>query len=506
MPALRIIHPTTGETTHLLRGPRVTVGRAADNTIQISHASISNHHAEFVSVDGSYRLHDLHSTNRSYVEGRPVTECDLAQACKILFGSVECEFVPTPPPTEKRLELPRSAAVPPADPGFLERENYELRARLHSLQRRFDILGSARLAIGKTDLTPLAAADDATKALQTERNDLRQQTMGLRLEAERLRVELAVTIRERDAARQAAEALQTERATLTLELKRAQARALLAMPPPASPPPLRPPTVAPLAPPRPPASTAPIAQPTPPPVPAVLPEPAPDVDQLPDNVRTLCEAIAQLSAAPAELPLLGRVQEAVAGIAINASPLGAHPFRRIIQLMGEFAREIGGTGQPPAPGVLRTLRQGGELLSRLLEPRLFAAGRDLAPAQVLVIDDDADLLAAVTTALTSAELEVTGCRSAEEALDTIRARRFDAIVADFRLPEMNGAAFCTRARELPAYRRTPVLFLTVADTLDKRAETSLSGGNEFIAKPFNVFELALKVQGWALRHQLQPLS
>ncbi len=122
---------------------------------------------------------------------------------------------------------------------------------------------------------------------------------------------------------------------------------------------------------------------------------------------------------------------------------------------------------------------------------------------MLAIDDDADLLGTVMAALKSADLEVSGCASAEEAMIAIESLRFDTIIADVRLPEMNGAAFCAHARDLPAYRRTPILFLTVADTLDKRAETSLSGGSEFIAKPFNTFELALKVEGWAIKNQLR---
>ncbi|HYR58092.1 MAG TPA: FHA domain-containing protein, partial [Chthoniobacteraceae bacterium] len=163
MPALRIKLPNSEATTHVLRGARVTVGRAPDNTIQIPHASISSHHAEFVAVNGRYQLHDLHSTNRSYVEGQPVTACDLSDSCKILFGAIECEFdSAAPPPTAKRLELPPApAAEPRAEPLFLEAENRALRDGLHALQRRFDILGSARLVTAKTD--PLAEADDAMK-------------------------------------------------------------------------------------------------------------------------------------------------------------------------------------------------------------------------------------------------------------------------------------------------------------------------------------------------------
>lgn len=502
MPALRIKLPNAEATTHALRGPRVTVGRAPDNTIQIQHASISSHHAEFVAVDGRYELHDLRSTNRSYVEGKPVTECHLPGSCQILFGSVECEFEVSPPPTSKKLELPAPQSRAEAraeDSLFLEVENRALRERLHHLQRRFDILGSARLLTGRADLTPIAAAGDALKSISGERDDFRQQSAGLRLESGRLREELAMTARERDAARHAAEALQTERASLLEQLEQARTRVqqletLAASPTTAAtPPPPKPPGAGPIqAPPPPPGfrrKAAPVAPANP--------------DRLPDEVRTFREILAQLSTAPTDPVLLDRAGEALAGIAANATLLGSRGLLRVVRAFQEVLRDFERSENAPTVESLRTMRHTGDLLTRLIEPRALAAGRDLAPARVLCLDDDADLRETVMTALRGAAIEVTGCPSAEDALRAVSGETFDTVLADLRLPEMDGVAFCARLREMPAYRRTPVLFLTVADTLDKRAETSLSGGNEFVAKPFNVAELVLKVECWTLKHQLR---
>lgn len=504
MPALRIKLPNSGEMTHHLTGERVTIGRAPDNTIHLPHPSVSSHHAEFVAVDGHYSLHDLHSTNRSYVEGKAVAEFDLTNACRINFGSVECEFDPAAVAPTRRPALPPPPPEPPRpEVTFLENENRDLRDRVHALQRRFDILGSARLVTGKSDHTPFAAAGDAMRSLSSERDDLRQQNAGLKLHVERLRDELGVTVRERDAARQAAEVLQAERAALHQQLKQTQARIeklLVSVPPPSAPPappatpPSKPPAVAPIAPPPPPAGAA---KPT--------DIPPPNSDLLPDQVRILREVIAQLSVAPAEEALLSRAREAVTQVRRNAAPLGNHAVRRIARGLHDFIHDLARHSRPPEASPLRTARHASEFLAQLLEPELFAAGRNLPAGQILAIDDDADLLATVTTALTGAGLRVTGCESAEAALTTIHAERFDTIVADVHLPQMDGPAFCTHARDLAAYRRTPIVFLTVADTVDKRAETSLNGGNEFIAKPFNVYELALKVESWVLKHQLQLL-
>jgi CheY-like chemotaxis protein len=231
----------------------------------------------------------------------------------------------------------------------------------------------------------------------------------------------------------------------------------------------------------------------------------PNSNLLPEQVNTLREVVAQFAAAPTEAALIARTREVVGQVRKNAAPLGNHAFRRIARSLHEFVHDFGRGTQPRSATALRSVQQATEFLARLLEPNLFAAGRNLPAGQVLALDDDADLRATVITALAAAGLRVTGCDSAEAALAALGAQRFDTIVADVRLPAMDGTAFCTHARELPAYRRTPILFLTVADTLDKRAETSLSGGNEFLGKPFNVFELALRVETWVVKQQLQLL-
>jgi len=66
---------------------------------------------------------------------------------------------------------------------------------------------------------------------------------------------------------------------------------------------------------------------------------------------------------------------------------------------------------------------------------------------------------------------------------------------------MSGIDMCGRIRELPAHKKTPIVFLTVGDTVENRAQSSLNGGNDFIVKPFNVRELALKAVTWAYRRQ-----
>src|SRR5690606_17565551 len=95
MASLRVKLPGKDETSVIaLRGDRITVGRRPDNTLQILDRTVSAYHAELILEDGHYRVHDLGSANGTQVAGDVVTDFHLRDACKVTFGTVECEFDP----------------------------------------------------------------------------------------------------------------------------------------------------------------------------------------------------------------------------------------------------------------------------------------------------------------------------------------------------------------------------------------------------------------------------
>lgn len=203
MPILRVLLPNRPVVSHELTGGRITVGRRPDNTVQIIDASVSAHHAELVQEGGAhYRLHDLGSTNLSFVDGQQVMDFHLHQSCKIMFGTVECEYDATPVDLAGR---GLTAKEMEKDVAFLRTENVDLQQKINALQRQIDILSSARLVRGNTE----ALSDsDALKRVTAERDEARYQNAGLKLELEKLRAEVDATSRERDHARRAHELLQ----------------------------------------------------------------------------------------------------------------------------------------------------------------------------------------------------------------------------------------------------------------------------------------------------------
>nr|WP_316641121.1 ATP-binding protein [uncultured Roseateles sp.] len=109
--------------------------------------------------------------------------------------------------------------------------------------------------------------------------------------------------------------------------------------------------------------------------------------------------------------------------------------------------------------------------------------------QVLVVDDEAEIAELMRAMLESAGYEVASAESGAVALELLEAARFDAIVCDLRMPDMDGAALwrAVRARNPALARR--MLFVT-GDTLSGGASQFLqSSGCASLDKPFTKADL-----------------
>ncbi len=118
---------------------------------------------------------------------------------------------------------------------------------------------------------------------------------------------------------------------------------------------------------------------------------------------------------------------------------------------------------------------------------------------VLLVDDDANLLAALKRALRKQPYEILTAGSAEEALQIISTRTIDVIVSDEDMPGMPGTSFLRKVRML--YPDTVRIMLTGKATLDNALRAINDGGvARFLKKPCDGMELALSIL-WGLQHR-----
>ena len=155
---------------------------------------------------------------------------------------------------------------------------------------------------------------------------------------------------------------------------------------------------------------------------------------------------------------------------------------------------------------LRTVAAVVDFLGVLFEKSAALDKQMGPPAQVLVVDDEAISRRAVTYALEKAKLKAVSVEDPEVAFQLLAEKPFDLIFLDVDMPRMNGFELCAKLRSLPVHKKTPVVFVTGLNDLESRANSMVSGGNDFIAKPFLFIELAVKALVFVLRGRLAAVK
>lgn len=115
-------------------------------------------------------------------------------------------------------------------------------------------------------------------------------------------------------------------------------------------------------------------------------------------------------------------------------------------------------------------------------------------ARILVVDDSASMRQMVAFALTSAGFDVDEAEDGQVALGRAQGQRFNAVVTDVNMPNMDGIALIRALRGLPDYKFTPMLMLTTESGIEKKAEGKAAGATGWLVKPFNPDQLIATVQ------------
>ena len=92
MSQLRVTSSNLNGAVFVLDGEYFTLGREPDNHIQLTHTSVSKHHAILKIDDGDFKLFDLHSTNGIVVNGDRRVVAHLRDGDKIVLGEIELRF------------------------------------------------------------------------------------------------------------------------------------------------------------------------------------------------------------------------------------------------------------------------------------------------------------------------------------------------------------------------------------------------------------------------------
>lgn len=103
----------------------------------------------------------------------------------------------------------------------------------------------------------------------------------------------------------------------------------------------------------------------------------------------------------------------------------------------------------------------------------------------LVVDDVTDVTDMLSVLLTHAGYDVTCAATAPEALALAREQRFDVVISDIGMPEMNGYELAEALRSLPGYDSVPLIAVTGYSMFDDRTRSLTAGFNEHVTKPID---------------------
>lgn len=110
---------------------------------------------------------------------------------------------------------------------------------------------------------------------------------------------------------------------------------------------------------------------------------------------------------------------------------------------------------------------------------------------ILIVDDDPQIRSLLRIALRQAGMEICEAGDGAEGLAKARGGRFDLIVLDIGLPQMDGLEVC---RTLRSSDQTPILFLTARDEEIDRVLGLEMGGDDYVTKPFSPRELVARIK------------
>ena len=121
--------------------------------------------------------------------------------------------------------------------------------------------------------------------------------------------------------------------------------------------------------------------------------------------------------------------------------------------------------------------------------------------RILIVDDEPDARALLKMALRADDIEVIEASDGLSALRLAYEMRPDLIILDIAMPLMDGWLTCQRIREV---WDTPIIMVTASSELEARVRGLELGADDYLAKPFDVDELQLRVRSVMKRAEERP--
>jgi DNA-binding NtrC family response regulator len=122
--------------------------------------------------------------------------------------------------------------------------------------------------------------------------------------------------------------------------------------------------------------------------------------------------------------------------------------------------------------------------------------------RILLLDDEASLIKWLKYALEQKGYAVHATTDPKDALAEIKKEKFDLVISDIKMPEIDGFDFLRRVRGF--YPRVPFIFITAYGSMDSAINALRDRASDYILKPFSIDELVLRVKANTSSPEYEP--
>ncbi|MEC3841816.1 response regulator transcription factor [Bacillus amyloliquefaciens] len=117
---------------------------------------------------------------------------------------------------------------------------------------------------------------------------------------------------------------------------------------------------------------------------------------------------------------------------------------------------------------------------------------------ILIVDDDKDIRNLISVYLENEGISTHKAEDAAEALKLLEQKKFDLIILDIMMPNMDGIEACMKIRQ---ERNLPIIMLSAKSEDMDKIQGLASGADDYLTKPFNPLELIARVKSQLRRYK-----
>src|SRR3954464_9382025 len=129
------------------------------------------------------------------------------------------------------------------------------------------------------------------------------------------------------------------------------------------------------------------------------------------------------------------------------------------------------------------------------------AKAEVAPARLLVVDDERSMRELLSIVLRREGYDVTLAENGRSAIEQLERERFDLLISDIKMPDMSGVDVLRAAKDID--QDIVGIMITAFASADTAIEAMRLGAHDYLSKPFDVDELKIKVRHALEQRQLR---